>query len=696
VNRALGGMNRGPDERLKVYERAKQKFSKLMSWNSDELAAMADTGSDETQIRRNQLLQGFGELDAILQVLPPEVRGRVGGYTVLANIAPMDVFKDGVKVSEAKNMDGAIISAWMKEGQNIGQAGKQVSLPPGYTAKENLASKRADKALADFFRDRIKKIDTELEKVLVREYTEAIAKAVKQSRPKAGDNGVRKSTLGPETQKLADMVQRATLMDEDATAERMLQLEQTMATSENSTDMVEEWGILNQFGDLKNRNSETLAQAYGWFKDQLKLGREAWRIKEEARIAENRERAKNTVAFIGKASRSDDFKNKTFMDRVSDWANSALLDHASFEQFVTALLPPDVAADFSTRLRKADVAAQKAEIDQREGILNALREGAKAAGTTHGKAMVMLKTVVPSAVRYLDDRNVKNTKLTIEQAEKIVRGEIDRSDLSDADVRNLADELAALPADTRKENITIRQVVYPGKEVRLPMTRGKAIQLLLSWNQPDVQDKMRREGWTDDSITDLRELTSDPVSQAMISHAQELYGKGAGITNPVYSRMFGMNMPQVKNYAPTRFKHSKDVKDIGLDGSPVATGTTPSFAKSRVSHSSEIAAEDALSVMQQHILMQAHWVNFAELAREYRSLINNPKVRDAIKNKHGEGVLKIAEQWSDQMEQRGGNQAREAKWVSDILGSVIGLPLVLQITLSGPIVRNLSLLFILT
>jgi hypothetical protein len=672
VNKALGGMNRGPDERLKVYERAREKFSLLQAWNRDELQAMQETGADNTTIRRSQILQGLGELDAILSILPPEVRGRVGGYTKLASIAPHDVFKDGVKVSEVSGMNGAIISAWMREGQNIGQAGKQVSLPPGYEAKENLATARADRAIADFFRDRIKKIDAEFEKVVAREYRNAILDLVKKSRPKAGDNNVRKSTLGAETQKLADMVQRATLMDEDATAERMLQLEQTMATSENSADMVEEWGILNQFGDLKNRNSETLAQAYGWFKDQLQMGREAWRIKEEARIAENRERAKKTVEHIGGATAVDRFKDKTFMDRVSDWANHALLDHASFEQFVTALLPPDVAADFSTRLRKADIAAQKAEIDQREGILNALREGAKAAGTTTGKAMEMLKTEVPSAVRYLDGRKVKNNKLTIEQAEKIVRGEIDRSDLTDTDVRNLSDELAALPADTRKENITLKQVVYPGKEVRLPMTRGKAIQLLLSWNQPDVQDKMRREGWNEDSIADLRELTSDPVSQAMIAHAQELYGKGAGVVNPVYARMFGMNMPQVKNYAPTRFLHSNDVKDIGLDGSPVATGTTPGFAKSRVTHSAKIAPEDALSVMQQHILTQAHWVNFAELAREYRSLINNPEIREAIKAKHGTGVLKTAELWADQMEQRGGNQSREAAWVNAILGSVIG------------------------
>ena len=79
VNRALGGMNRGPDERLKVYQRAKAKFSKLMAWNSDELAAMADTGSDDSQIRRTQILQALGELDGCqrsLQNAPPVVTSK--------------------------------------------------------------------------------------------------------------------------------------------------------------------------------------------------------------------------------------------------------------------------------------------------------------------------------------------------------------------------------------------------------------------------------------------------------------------------------------------------------------------------------------------------------------------------------------------------------------------------------------------
>lgn len=668
-------MNRGSDELLKVYQRAKQKFSKLMAWNSDELAAMADTGSDDSQIRRTQILQALGELDGILSVLPPEVRGRVGGYTKLAGIAPHDVLKDGVKVSEVSGMNGAIISAWMREGQNIGQAGKQVSLPPGYTATENLSTKRADKVIADFFRDRIKRMDTELEKVLVREYTEAITKVVKQSRPKAGDNGVRKSTLGAETQKFADTVLRATLLDDEATAKRMAEIEAALtlpdATAEDISALSEEWSILNTFGDLDNRSSETLAQGLDWLKGQLQMGREAWRIKEQARIDEQRARNAATIEWLGKGTAKKRFADKGLMQRIGETANNYLLDHGSFEQFVSAFLPQEIASNFSERLRKADMAAQSAEIRDGKGIIDAVRAGAKAANMSAGDAMLWLKSDQKNAVSYLEGRKVKDERIAIDLAQKIVTGEADRSKLTDSDVETLRNELAALPADTQKEFVTIKRVIFRGEDVKLDMSRAKAMQLLLSWDQPDVQIKMRKEGWTDDSATDLKALVNDPVSREVMAYAKELYGKGAGIVNPVYSRMFGMNMPQVKNYAPTRFINAKDTKDIGIDGSPSATGTTPSFAKSRVTHSAKIAPEDALTVMQGHIAQQAHWVHFAELAREFRAILSNPDVRESLKQTHGDGVLKSAELWADQLEQRGGNKAKEIAWFNPILGTVL-------------------------
>jgi hypothetical protein len=288
-----------------------------------------------------------------------------------------------------------------------------------------------------------------------------------------------------------------------------------------------------------------------------------------------------------------------------------------------------------------------------------------------GDAMLWLKGDQKNAVAYLEDRQVKDERIAIDLAQKIVTGEADRSKLNDADIETLRNELAALPADTQKEYVTIKRVIFRGKDVKLDMSRGKAIQYLLSWNQPDVQIKMRKEGWTDESAADLKALVNDPVSRSVINYLQSLYGKGAGIVNPVYSRMFGMTMPQVKNYAPTRFLNANDSKDIGLDGSHTATGTTPGFAKSRVTHSAKIAPEDALTVAQGHIAQQAHWVHFAELAREFRAILSNPEVRESIKQTHGETVLKDAELWADQLEQRGGNKARESAWINTIIGAAL-------------------------
>lgn len=678
VSRAFDAAARSPDERIAIFERAKGRFFSVLAENQK---ALDDLRGGTLSFRRTQLLQALGELDAILSVFPPDIRGRVGGYTKLASIAPHDVFDpDNIKIAEVSGMKGAIISAWMRTGLNIGEANKKTELPPGFTAKENLSTARADRAIAEFFRDRIAKVDLELEKHLSREYRTAILAEVKKSRPKAGDNNVRKSTLGAEVQAFADLVHKATLMDEDTAIKRLAELEAALIDPEldndpnadsKRSDLSEEWNIVNTFGYLKGRTSDTLAYGLSWLKEQLQGGRESWRIKEQARIEEGRARVAAVLDWVGKGTAKKRFADKTFLSRIADTGNAYLLDHASFEQFVNALLPPDIAAYFSDRLRKADIATQREELQTRDIIMDAVKRGAAAANMKPGEAMLWLKAEQANAVHYLEDRMVKNVELTIEQAEKILRGEIDRSDLTNADVRNLEDELLALPADTKKEKITLKKVVFRGNDVRLSMSRGKAIQLLLSWNQPDVQEKMRREGWTDESAANLRDLTADPVSQEVMAAMQKFYAGGSDVVNPVYARMFGMNIPQVRNYAPTRFLHSRDVRDVGLDGAPQVNSTIPGFAKGRVTHSAKIAPEDALGVMLQHSLVQSHWVHFAELAREFRSLLSSPNIREAIKQAHGDGVLQTAELWADQMEQRGGNKAREHAWLNNVLGAIV-------------------------
>jgi hypothetical protein len=685
VQKAMDRLARSPSERISQYAALKERLAAALERNQPIMQSMrGDTLPQDFD--RSRILNDLGFLDYILKVLPPEVRGRVGGYTNLAAIAPVDVYKGDQKVSEAKNPAGAIISAWMREGQNIGQAQKNTALPEGYSTVANTTDERRDKTVANFLIDRLKKIDRELERYYKRDLMERIFDVLDKSRPKAGQSGVKRSTLGPETQKFADMVYRSSLLDDEKTAERLTAIEaqitgiqpkdsspEAFAESQKRiSELSEEWTIVNTFGDLKSRPSETLAYGLEWLQGQLKAGRSAWQIKEAARIQENRERAAKVVAFLGKPTDVGRFENKSTLQRFLQAVNAYDLDHKSFEQFAPYLFGDEVAAELSKKMQRAQINEAKAELENMRSILAAIRQGAKAAGMSTGKALVAFKENQSNAVRKLEGRKVKDTKISIELAKKIVRGLADRGSLSQTDVQTLADELAALPRDTKKEFVTIKQVIFRGEEVRLTMSRAQAMQLWLTWQQRDAQEKMRADGFNDDSFDDLDNLVSGPFAQAIHRVTSRIYGSGYALTNPIYARMFGMNMPMVTNYAPARYLSSKEVKDVGLDGSPLTAGGQPSFAKSRVNHTAKLAPEDALTVLQSHIAMQSHWVAFAEVTREYRSLLSNPEVREAIRQRLGKDVLRSAEMWGDQMEQRGGNKGREIAWINNMLGAVIG------------------------
>jgi hypothetical protein len=685
VQAAMDRLARSPSERIAQYAALKERLAAALERNQPIMQSMrGDTLPQDFD--RTRILNDLGFLDYILKVLPPEVRGRVGGYTNLAAIAPVDVYKGDQKVSEAKNPAGAIISAWMREGLNIGQAQKKTELPEGYSTVANTTDERRDKTIANFLIDRLKKIDRELERYYKRDLMERIFDVLDKSRPKAGQSGVKRSTLGAETQKFADMVYRASLLDDEKTPKRLAAIEAEITSiqpKDNSPEAVaesqklisqlsEEWTIVNTFGDLKSRSSETLASGLEWLRGQLKAGREAWQIKEAARIQENRERAAKVVAFLGKPTDVGRFKNKSTLQRFLQNINAFDLDHKSFEQLAFWLFGDEVSAELSKKMMRAQINEAKATLDNMRLILAALREGAKAAGISRGRALALYKENQPNAVRKLEGRKVRPVKISIELAKKIVRGLADRGSLSNADVQTLADELAALPRDTRKENVTIQQVIFRGEEVRLTLSRGQAMQLWLTWQQTDAQEKMRADGFNDDSFEDLDNLISDPFSQAVLRVTQRIYGSGYPLTNPIYARMFGMNMPMVKNYAPARYQSNKDIKDVALDGTALTAGGQPSFAKSRVNHTAKLAPDDALTVLQSHIAQQTQWVAFAEVTREYRSLLANPEVREAIRQRFGEDVLRTADMWGDQMEQRGGNKGREIAWIQNMLGALIG------------------------
>lgn len=668
VDRALSAaLNAKPGERLAMYERAKEMFDRVAARRGEETGA---SGYART-------LQSLWELDAILKVLPAEVRGKVGGFTQIAALEPTDLYRGEELVTESNSPAGARIAAWMREGLNIGEAGKKTDLPEGYSTRRAVDPARATKATDDFLVKRLATVGKQLDRYLAAEYRIAIERALEAAKPKRSESGVRKSTLGPETQAYADKALAASKLDNDQTAARLAAIEAELlnpeTTDEKKIDLVEEWGLVNTLGDLENRNAETLAQAHAELKDRLKAGRAGWRIQEEARIAGQRETVASILNILGEPTKAKRFATKSQIQKLGELLTSAGLDHRTFEQFLRAVIPDDaLVARWADMLRKADTGAQDMELALREQLLKVAQAAAKTAGMSRRAALAMLKTESTSKVRAMQGRKVADERISIELARKIVNGTADRSNLSQGDVETLREALDALPADTRKEFVTIQRVISAGNPVEISMTPAQAMQLELSWDQPDVQDKMRREGWTDESIADIRAITSQPVAAETLAFLRKFYAENYATVNPVYARMFGMNMPQGKFYAPSRFLSAGAEKEVSLDGSPMSSGSTPGFAKARVSHSAPIAPEDALTVFQQHVAQTAHWVNFAEFAREARGVVNNLQVQESIRQQFGDGAVNSLKSWVELLEQRGGNKSREIAWLTKSFGSVLG------------------------
>jgi hypothetical protein len=361
VQKAMGALDRSPLSRLKVYEKMQERFLRVMSDNRETLAAME--GGDLSQVRRTQILQALGELDGIISALPTEIRAKIGGYTQLAKVDPMDVFKGDQKVSEVRGMSGAIISAWMREGLNIGQAQKKTELPAGYRAERNLDPTRADRAIADVFIQRINRINEALEKFLRDEYNDAAVELFKRAKPQRSGAGEKpKGKLGATVHELFDTLKEATEWSAEkaqAWADgQWARIESGELNPYEQAHATLAAQVVPLFADWANADSTQRAAAVSMGKDILDR---AYKGEQQRIIAQRTKRGYDRTDLSKDAgvSAEDDKARQNAVKRENSlpakW-EAAMLNLLNFDQVLRYVFGNDskIAQKISDRQRKAD------------------------------------------------------------------------------------------------------------------------------------------------------------------------------------------------------------------------------------------------------------------------------------------------------------------------------------------------------
>jgi hypothetical protein len=568
-----------------------------------------------------QMIQSIGELEAVIKSLPMEIRGKVGGY-------------------------------------------------------REILTKSTDAGRTTVLLKRIEMADKALEKLLKDGYLEKIQTTLQNAKPRKGDSGVKKSTLGAVVQEFADKAYEASLLDNDAAVERLESLEKQIAKADDpkkEADLVEAWAITNTFGALAEQSSLRLKAALDYLKKELAGGRTARRAAEQARIDDIRE--KQGVISEALPGWTDAGLNKVnspgWWEETKDLARQMVWSHASYEQILRRILPSEaqgIVEEWSDRIRSANGKTEAAALKNWQNLVQAIQKGAGSKGFMKtADALSELGEKREGKVSKLEGRQVELETIPIDKAEQLVRGEMARGEYTKADIKQMEDALIAMPIESRRKHISIYRVIEEGRTESIPMTLDEMIFTTMAWEQADVRVKMENSGWTQESYDQMvKEIASSKVATAFRDYLKDFYRNSTKEINPVYSRMFGMSLPDNPDYAPTSYESRKASGEMSPDGSPTQNTTTPSFAKARVTHNEVFKITPATQIYQQRSSEQAQWVAFAELHREMSAVLNGKNVRLSMKQENGKRLSELMSQVLDNIAKGGGvntDAAYMKKWL---------------------------------
>lgn len=632
-------LNEGPEERADFYERLRNRLAGITQRLEDTDAGLGPFGRTGTEdpalIERRRIQDAIAEARTIIDTLPPEARGRVG----------ID-FADLTNATTEKGRTAALLRLIDK----------------------------ADEALETLLRD---------------QYTEALEKLADLAKPNLQPNKQIRGRLTPEIQRTVNQALAAMALDPTEHRIQLLTAQQTIDELENENnntpDPDPELGqklidatlhlhFLETFGNISSMAARQLANAYRELLTLYSTGRSQRTILDQARRQELMQARREILDSLKNITQAEWAKRTgaadTLKQRAADLASSLRFGLLSFHQAIEHILPDSLAArDFQVTIRNADRAATRAKIDAQDRFRAHLATAWNLTGvSSRRKANRILATLS----RRRDDWNIEIResngteliKLTEEQAAGILTGTIKPGWENDPiAIESLRQTLLDFRAQRRKaqaEEKSFTKKVIKFQKVRsrgpasfLNASDLEALYWLQLWDQEQYRPTLDKHGFTQSVIDQIR-AKIDPRALDVAAFLRSEYNAEYDRLNPVFRRLYNLDLPRIRNYAPGQFEN--------IDGSPAELdpyGNTTSgsvnamsagFTKSRTHHLARPKQQNALGLYWSHLESTEYFIHFAEPLRDARILFRNPDLRRKIEGIHGTAIAADWSKWLDALE----------------------------------------------
>lgn len=619
------------------------------AWLEDAIAEQKRDNSQEAQIRRSLVLY-----DAILKALPPEIRGKLGGFVALSKL-------------------------------------------------------RTNEKRLEFLEKKIDQADEVIEKWLIKQQRKQIDKMFDSARPKKNAKGIIKARLNAEqTDQIAD-IESLALMPKQDLDEEIEKLEETI---QNSTDQdaideaTTELVRLMAFGNIDGKSSVELEEFFQNLSSIFYTGKMLKEFSDDQfrQLADGmKEIVNKDVTGGGGRLTSSEAKAKEKSRKLFRGLSKFHRKNLSFEWLMNQIsrenkdagtLDSDTHKAFSVEVHKATHREKRANLaiqKRYQDILSRVFGGVKGLALTKKISGLMEEQENTGVIKMDYDGNgaftikkarASNVRAVIEGKASLDSLEMTKEEFASAKAK--FEELTKIAQDRENsraakakrspQKVSLngnRLIEYEspnvGKPDNLTLSQSQAINLLMLYRQKDLKESMIKEGYSEETMKQMEAWLS-PEGKQIRDWLTEEYDTNYDTINEVFKRNNGVSLPKTEFYSPARRIADGTVKDMEIDSSGnTAMSTAPNFLISRVKNFAEVdQTADALSLYIQHMVQTNHYVEWADTVKMLRTVFGDKTVKKNISDYAGSDLLSLISERIQWFADGGNRKATHISWMDKL------------------------------
>lgn len=213
-----------------------------------------------------------------------------------------------------------------------------------------------------------------------------------------------------------------------------------------------------------------------------------------------------------------------------------------------------------------------------------------------------------------------------------------------------------------------------GEVLDIPFTKGKLINLWMNYKNSELHSGFEANGYDSEFMSKVDDLLNKKDKE-YADFLFDFYDNYWYKVNDVYENMYGYPMGKPEFYAGRVYRdgYTEAEADMMTPGN-IARTTAGASTKSRVANNNAIDAIDVNQAVARHIKEMEHFINFAEVYKEYDAVVRDKKVRRAVlenDKSFGDIVLSGLEYYRDNDLVRGGYQSETIKLMDKFMSNYV-------------------------